>query len=445
MAVMIEELEQKKLTLHEHAKGLIAAADAENRELTEEEQRELDRTKDDFKSVELDIQNRREIAEQERKLAAPEARKTKPDVDEPEEFGQRRPLKPSMRLEHDTGPKGQWGWRNVGQFAGAVRLAARGTVDPRLIMNAPTTFGSESAQADGGYALPPDFRQQIMLKVQGEGSLLAQTDQQTTSSNQLTVPVDETTPWATSGGIQVNWEQEGSAATQTKPAIQQATVRCFKLRALIPITEELLEDVTAMSNYLGTKLPQKFTYALNDVIVNGTGTGQPLGLLNSPAKVTVTKESGQATLTVNAANVLKMWGRCYGPWRQNGVWLLNQDVEQQLQQMTIGSAGWPAYLPPGGLAGTKYGTLLGRPCILTEACKSLTTEGDIILTDLNQYLSVVKAGGLRQEVSIHLWFDFDMTAFKFTMRMGGQPWWSSAITRKSGTNTLSSIVTLQSR
>ncbi len=444
MPVTIEELEQKKLTLHEKSKSLIATGDAENRELTEDEQRDLDQTKAAFKSVEVDIANRREIEEQERKIAAPEPRKVRPDADEPDEPG-RAPLRPSTRLEHDAGPKGQWGWRNLGQFGAAVRMAGRGKVDPRLIANAPTTFGSESAQADGGYALPPDFRAQIMLKVMGENSLISMTDQLTTFSNQVTVPVDETTPWATSGGIQTNWEQEGAQAVQTKPALAQATVRCFKLRSLVPITEELLEDVTALSNYLGTKLPQKFTYALNDAIVNGTGTGQPLGILNSPAKVTVTKESGQATLTVNAANVVKMWGRCYGPWRSNGIWLMNQDVEQQILQMTLGSAGWPAYLPPGGLSGAKYGTLLGRPVVLTEACKSLTTEGDIILTDLSQYLAVVKAGGLRQEVSMHVWFDYDMTAFKFTMRMGGQPWWGAAITRKSGTNTLSSIVTLQTR
>jgi HK97 family phage major capsid protein len=88
---------------------------------------------------------------------------------------------------------------------------------------------------------------------------------------------------------------------------------------------------------------------------------------------------------------------------------------------------------------------MGRPVITTEACKALSTEGDIILTDLKQYLSVVKTGGVQQEVSIHLWFDQDIVAFKFTLRIGGQPWWNAAITRLNGSNTLSSIVTLQTR
>jgi hypothetical protein len=49
------------------------------------------------------------------------------------------------------------------------------------------------------------------------------------------------------------------------------------------------------------------------------------------------------------ANILKMWGRCFGDWRTNAVWLINQDVEQQLQQFVMGgtTAATPVYLPPG--------------------------------------------------------------------------------------------------
>ena len=29
-------------------------------------------------------------------------------------------------------------------------------------------------------------------------------------------------------------------------------------------------------------------------------------------------------------------------------------------------------------------------------------------------------------INIHLWFDQDLTAFKFTFRLAGQPWWAAA-------------------
>jgi HK97 family phage major capsid protein len=421
MAVTIEELEDKKVKLHEHAKALVATADAENRELSAEEQKELDGAQAAFGDVERDISNRRRIAEQEQKINAALPRMTKPDGG----VTDMTPV-PARSVVDTTTPKGHWGWRNLGQFAKAVRAASFGQQDPRLVVNAaPSTYGSEQSQADGGYAIPPDFRQAIVKKIMGSDSLLARTDQQTTTGNQITFPTDETTPWQTTGGIQVTWDQETSSGAQSKPKLGENTVRAYKLRALVPITEELLADAPALSNWLNSKVPDKMNFAITNAIVNGSGAGQPVGLINAGCKVTVSKESGQATGTVQAANIVKMWGRCLGQWRTQGVWLINQDVEQQLQQMTLGSAGWPAYLPPGGLSNQPYATLMGRPVIVTEACKALSTEGDIILTDLNQYLSVVKTGGVQQEVSIHLWFDQDIVAFKFTLRIGGQPWWNS--------------------
>lgn len=449
--ITIEELQAKKSKLNAAMKAIIATADAENgRDLTDAEQAEFDGHDEQFKIVERDIANRLRLAEQEEALTAAAPRRTMPEgvVDVDENTTATAPPRPSGRVTF-SGPKGHWGWRGFGHFANAVRGAALGhQADQRLLVqNAPTTFGSEQSQADGGYAIPPDFRSAIMKKVEGTDSLLNLTDKQTTTSTQITFPSDETTPWQTSGGVLVSWDQEASTGTQSKPQLGEVTVRAYKLRALVPVTEELLADSPSLSNWLNSKVPDKMNFAITNAIVNGSGAGQPLGVLNAGSKVTVSKEAGQATGTVTYPNIVKMWGRCLGDWRKNAVWLINQDVEQQLQQMSLGgsSVAFPAYMPPGGLSGSPYGTLMGRPVIVTEACKGLTTEGDIILTDPKQYVSVVRTGGVSQEVSIHLWFDTDHVAFKFTLRMGGQPWWNSAITRLNGSNTLSSIVTLQTR
>ena len=88
---------------------------------------------------------------------------------------------------------------------------------------------------------------------------------------------------------------------------------------------------------------------------------------------------------------------------------------------------------------------MGRPLIPIESASTLGDKGDIILADLSQYLSVTKTGGVRSDVSMHLFFDTDHTAYKFTMRLGGQPWWASAITPQNSSNTRSCFVTLDER
>ena len=68
-----------------------------------------------------------------------------------------------------------------------------------------------------------------------------------------------------------------------------------------------------------------------------------------------------------------------------------------------------------------------------------------MLVDLSQYLTAVKAGGLRAEISMHLWFDQDLLAFRFIVRIAGQPWWSETTTAANGSFEQSPFVQLEAR
>ncbi|MBZ4251920.1 hypothetical protein LAJ57_13530, partial [Streptococcus pneumoniae] len=77
--------------------------------------------------------------------------------------------------------------------------------------------------------------------------------------------------------------------------------------------------------------------------------------------------------------------------------------------------------------------------------KQVGTVGDVIFAALPQYAAVVKSGCLKSDSSIHLWFDQGVTAFRFVLRMGGQPWWSTAISAKNGSTTYGPFVSLAAR
>lgn len=460
-ATKLETLRDELATLSQQAQNLQNTADAEKRDLTDEEQAEVETIFARFELVEAEIDRRENIADINARISEPAGRITDPDASNDADINAaEKPTAPKRRpagrkvpaQARDAADVGRHGFNSFGQFAQAVKSAVRaapGSIDPRLTMNAPTTTSTEGTGADGGFAVPPDFRTAIMEKVMGEDSLIGRTDQLTSSSNSITLPKDETTPWQTSGGIQATWEGEGSQLSQSKVALDQDTIRLNKLTALVPVTEELLEDAGALSTYINRKTPEKFDFKINDAIVNGTGAGQPKGILNSDALVTVAKESGQSADTLLFQNVVNMWSRVYGPCRQKGVWLYNQDIEPQLLQMAFpnSSSGTavPVYMPAGGLSQSPYATLMGRPMIPTQACPSLGDAGDLVFADLSQYMTAVKTGGIRQDVSMHLWFDYDTLAFRFIMRVAGLPWWGSAITPKNGSNTLSCFVALAAR
>lgn len=452
----LEDMQNRLLELSQNANNIKALAEAEKRDLSDDERKDLDQIFAAFEELSSDIERHERLAGINAKLATPAGRQADPaGAADPVQAsasraqldaGRARASVPAQAKDHrDTG---KWGFRSQGEFLAAViKSSGKGaTADPRLIANAPSTYGSEGAGADGGFAVPPDFRTAIVQKVMAEDSLLGRTDQMTTSSNSITVPTDETTPWQTSGGIQAYWESEGGQKQQSKPALTEKTVKANKIIALVPMTDELLQDAPSMASYVSSKAPQKIDFKVNDAILNGTGVGQPLGFLKSGALVTVNPESGQAADTVRFENIVNMYTRMTSEGKRRGVWVVNSDVEAQLMRMQFPGTGTavPVYLPPGGLSAQPYGTLMGRPVITTEAAPALGDLGDISFVDMSQYMSVVKAGGVRQDVSIHLFFDYDITAFRFVLRVGGQPWWNAPITRLNGLSR-SPFVTLGAR
>lgn len=459
---IMNDLKDKLLDINEQVQVIQAKADAENRDLTEDEDKQVETLFAEFEQTEQEIQRRERIEAQTAKLrksAGPSAEPQNPSPqnrvdDDPSQSLTRTRRTPRIEVIED---KGKWGFRDWGDFAAAVIKAnprADGVIDPRLrsIKNAPTTYGNEGSGADGGFAVPPDFRNAIWQKVNGESSLLSRTDQMTTSSNRIVMPKDETTPWQTTGGILVYWEGENDQLTQSKPQLKDQETRANKITALVPITEELMEDAASLNSYLSRKVPEKIDFAVNLAIVQGTGVGKPLGILNSGCLVSVAKDTtispNQAADTILFSNIVNMYARMYAPSLPNAVWLINQDILPQLIQMAFdpnAASKVPVYLPPNGAASAPFGTLMGRPIIPTQACETLGDKGDIIFADLTQYMTVIKTGGIRQDVSIHLWFDYDTVAFRFVLRIGGQPWWGSSISPRDGSNTLSCFVTLDER
>lgn len=352
----------------------------------------------------------------------------------------------------------QFGYTDFGQFALDVRRAAITKKTPERFLagfdvaqQAVATGMGEAVGSDGGFLVPPEFSSKIFSRMYDSESLLARTDIYTIMRNSIIFPrIDETSRanGSRAGGVQAYWVGEGDSATATKPKIGRLALNLHKLMAFGRATDELLEDSTeALDTFLTKHFGDEINFLVNNSLVNGTGAGMPMGILNAACTVSVSKETGQSAATVNATNILKMWSRLWGRSRLNSLWLINQDVEPQLYSMQIGTgvANQVVYMPPGGLSANPYATLMGRPVLTTEFNATLGTVGDIILVDLSQWVTAVKGAGPQSAVSMHLYFDTDEMAFRTTYRLDSQPWWSSALTPFKGTNTQSCAVTLATR
>ncbi len=445
----IEELRARQAELIQACKDLEAKGNEENRDLTDEEVSEMKAYTVEMDQLDAKIARMEKVEAMDAKLKQSQGRRADPAGTPMQARDGAQVSAGDPRRSKDP----RWGFKNLGEFALAVKdNPHNGDIRAAAL----STYGSEGVGADGGFAVPPEYRDQINSLVTGETSFMARCDAVPTSRSTVNVPTDEDPAWGTSGGVRVYRRAEAATMTQSLLKLGEVSTRVEELYALVPVTDQLLEDAPMLGRFLTTKAGEKIDYRITDEIINGTGSqGQNLGILNAPCLVTVSKETNQAADTVVAANVLKMFSRMPDRVRRNSVWIINQDIEAQLLSLNIEfkssagagiAAGASAMIPEGGLRYDQTnGTLQGRPILATEACATLGDKGDIILAYLPGYFVPYKASGIKEAMSMHLWFDQGVTAFRWSFRVGGQPWLSAPIARAKGSNTLSHFVTLEAR
>lgn len=338
---------------------------------------------------------------------------------------------------------------SMGERLQAVyRYRATGQMDQRL-RNA--LGANEATPSEGGFLVGSDSETDLMSKVYGSPILsrIPRTPISANSDMLLLKLLKETSraDGSRQGGVQAYWKGEATSATASQREYEEIKLLLEKLLATSYATSELLEDAPALEAELGAGFVEEITFKAEDAIFNGDGIGKPLGILNSPAKVTVSVETGQTTLDpLNFDNVAKMYARLHPRSVLNAIWSIDQSLMPSMMTMgvAVGTGGVPVYLPPNGAAGAPFGTLLGLPIVPCEYTQAKNTEGDIILWDPTQY-RIIEKGGIRGASSVHVAFLTDETAFRWTYRVNGAPKWRSALTPKNGGDTLSTIVTLATR
>jgi HK97 family phage major capsid protein len=343
-------------------------------------------------------------------------------------------------------------FRSFGEQIDAVMEAGIGRkMDPRLVSLRTATGMGEAIDSDGGFLIQPDFASDLVKRLYNTGEILTRIKRIpiSTGANGLKMYVGEEISRATGsrwGGIRVYRTSEGANLAASTMKLRQLELKLKKMAGLLYVTEELRRDATAMEMVILEAFPKEMSFMMEDEIINGTGAGQMLGILNSLALVTVAKETAQGAATIQKENIDKMWSQLYEGGRASAVWLINQDVEPQLDnmQMVIGVGGVPVYMAPGESVETPFARLKGRPVIPVEYCSTLGTVGDIMLVDLSQYLMIDKGGPMGVS-SIHVRFLNDEEAFRFTMRNDGQPSWISALAPYKGNKTQSAYVALATR
>ena len=421
----ILEMKAKREDARLKAMAVLNKAEAEDRFLSEDEQKDIDKYEEEIRAWD------ESIGRAEKLLAIePEDRSTeKPEV-------KPTPAKDNEKRFPSFGE----------QLMAAYRAATPGgKVDERLTTRAASGL-NESTPSDGGFLVQQDFVTELLKRTYETGILASKVKKIPISTNANGMKInaideDSRANGSRWGGVQTYWEGEADEITASKPKFRQMELSLKKLTGLCYATDELLQDAAALEAVIRQAFAEEFGFKIDDAILSGSGEGEPLGILNSGAIVTVAKEASQTDI-ITVENLIKMWNRLWSRSRANAVWYINQELEPYLYTLKIGDK--PVYIPAGGLSEKPYGTLFGRPVVPIEQCSAAGEVGDIILADIGQYLLIDK-GGVKSASSIHVRFLYDENVFRFIYRVDGKPIWTKPLTPYKGSATVSPFVTLAKR
>jgi HK97 family phage major capsid protein len=218
-------------------------------------------------------------------------------------------------------------------------------------------------------------------------------------------------------------------------ALQTGKLRAIELAAkkgaiFVDISSELRDDGQGFEAQLDRAMRTSIGYGMDQHFIGGTGAGQPLGIRNDPAKISIAKEAGQVADTLLYENLVKMFSRQYPAGRQRAVWLANDTTIPQLLSLSIAIGTSGSHVPVMTESNGQF-KILGRPVIFTSHMPTLGDADDIMFVDLSQY-AIGMRRDLRVEKSNIPGWRYDLMSYRALLRFDGQGTWNQAITPKNG-------------
>jgi HK97 family phage major capsid protein len=317
---------------------------------------------------------------------------------------------------------------------------------------------AENSGLAGGYIVPPQFITELQT-IAAEDAFIeprCKVIPMTSRTMQLpmlditTAPATGTTPYY--GGILGQWQPEAASINETEPQFKQTEWTAWDLVLYTVSSNQLLADNGIGLDALLTQLfAGAMTWYKEWAFINGVGAGSkmPLGILNAPATLAVTKTTAGKFLFADAATMLsKLQIRSW----KDACWVMHQSVLPQLIQMFASTTSGDQRLvflsmtgngSQGAAAGNIPMTLFGLPIFWTEKAPQIAsgTLGAVSLVDWSRYV-IGNRLDIQIDVSGHLLFRTNQLAWRVIVRCDGRPWLNNAITDAQG-YTISPFVTLQ--
>lgn len=350
------ELRERRARLANEMRSLVERAEAEDRDLSAEEQEQ-------FARIDTEQEALRSRIERQERLESTPAEDTQGRIEQPET---------EQRTEQDTSALEQRafaGWLRNG-MAGLDQESrdymARRQAEMTTEMRA-QSVGSDTA---GGFFVPDTFRQSVesAMKFYGgmrnSGAFIFSTD----TGADLAIPTDDDT--GNTGAIL----GENSQVGQQDVAIGQRVLRAYMYSSkLVLVSFQLLQDSAfPIDSWLSDKLGERIGRITNTHFTTGDGASRPNGIVTDA--VSGVTAAAQAAVTFD--ELIDLEHSVDRAYRQRGRWMMHDLTLRELKQMKDGEGRY-LWLP--GATTNSPDSILGYPFTVNNDMPQMATGNKSIL------------------------------------------------------------------
>lgn len=349
-------------------------------------------------------------------------------------------------------------FKRFGEFVEAVVEAKSGGArDPRLkwVARDPEDLAVDQARgkgvkalsgtagATGGFLMPETFVSDLQVAMMEGSQVLPRVTMIPMGSRTVTLPVLDYTQSLPEGeprqfgGVQAFYQNEGAESEDSEPKFREHTLTAHEMTVYTEASNSLLADSgISLEAFLnsGMGMLGALNWKTEYKFFRGTGTGQPLGILNAPCTIAVERE---ASNDVKYLDLARMDEAALPSTRLAWYATINLKAVLRTLKDDEGNLIW------GEAANGMPATLLGYPIFFTDKLPRKGTTGDIALADWSYYLF-----GDRQsptlDVSTEVNFRRNRTAYRLIHRHDGGPWMNAPMTLADTVTQVSPFVVLDS-
>lgn len=304
------------------------------------------------------------------------------------------------------------GYRDIKEARGKASAEVVEFVEKQMHEPAVRKALIEGNDVQGGYLAPLEYVNEMLRNVVEWSPVRGIITVRSTTRQGIQIP-------KRTGTAIARWINETGTRTETtNPKFGMEEIRVHEAYAMTMVSWSELEDsVFNLEAFLRDEFAEQFGLLEGSAIINGTGAGQPEGLLTN---ADITAVDNGSTSVLNPDKLIEVYYDLKEAYLQNSTWVLNRSTLRVVRQMKDGNG---VYLwAPGIRSDARPATILDRPYVTAPDMPQIGSSGAnvILFGDFRRGYYAVDRVALDMMVDPYSSKQSGMVEFSARRRVGGQ-------------------------